>query len=450
MDDAIIRLLEVYEPLISAVVGVLTIAAGAWGLIRFGFFGRAAPALEDPSAPAQTLRKKVFDLGLTQHSKLEERVAVRTVNVVLMCLMGLSLPWMLVMLGGAQSAFLSFVNLATFAAALVGFAFQLAGAATAARWLVVVTTSLYWLANIVAVGPEHGVEYFLAGLIALPVLSISRAKPGARAASLVFIIGVFLCGIFFTWEGTGIVDLSPRTLVAGYHANALLLALVTFIAVGYYKSHAANGFLLLHREKSAKDAFIARLVPHDIADQLQREERAEASWHPHSTVLYVTLRGFGSLYSSKPAIDLVAKLDQLYMRFDELIDRHGLEKIKTLGTTYVAISGINSDVARATPVALAALEMRDVVLRFKDEHELPLKFACGIAAGACVSGVIGKSQPRFDVWGEALEAAATLQSQANDGELLVNQKAYDQLTEHCLFSNATSPNAHSLDAVTGV
>jgi adenylate cyclase len=449
--ERVLSLLENYEPTISSIVGLLTLCAAVWGLLRLRITSRKAQTETPSQLPAhphaseRSRWQSLFDLGLSEHSQLEELVSVRTVNVVLFCLSLLSLPWLLVCLLFFESAFLTIMNVVVFSGALLGFALQHAGATTAARWLVILLVSFYWLGTILAVGAEQGLEYLLAGLVAMPVLMLSRAQTGQRILSILFIAGMFLLGVSLTNGKPPALPMSETALTIGYHANAIFLAAIIFASVSYYKRFAASSYQMLSSKQRENDALVSKLIPPDIALQMVNKEAAAAQWHPEGTVLVGTLTGFSDLYSRLPAIDLVKKLDELYSRFDEIIEHRGLEKVKTLGTTYVAAAGLDVSSDGYAQVACSALAIRAIVEDFAREQDLAVGFRCGLATGLTISGVIGKSRPRFDIWGEALDAATQLEREADDGEILVNDTAYWRLNrDFTLVKDETSATAFKL------
>jgi class 3 adenylate cyclase len=447
MSEQLIQLLEDFEPTISSIVGLLTLFAAIWGVVQLTLRRRhkgAARAEGTPtdfeSAPGHRWQS-LFNLGLSEHSQFEELMSIRTVNVALFCLLVVSFPWLLVALLLLQSLPLALVNLLVLSGSLLCFALQRAGATTVARWLVIAIVLVYWLGALLTVGEKHGMEYFFAAMVALPVLILSRAEIGQRLVSIALIVGVFALGVALTAGRASAPELPPQALEIGYYANALILAGMIFAAVSYYKRFAATSYQLLTSRKRENDALASRFLPADLAQRIVTEGAVAARWHPEGTVLVGSLTGFADLYTRLPAIDLVTKLDVLYSRFDEMIEANRVEKIKTLGTIYVAAAGLDDAADSYADIAASVLAMRRIVREFAHEEGLPIGFRCGLATGLTISGVIGKSRPRFDIWGEALDAATRLEAGAGEGEIVVNEQAYWRLNR--LFSFASDAAADS-------
>jgi len=440
MAEPLIQLLADFEPTISSVVGLLTLCAAIWGVVQLTLRGRrkgaAAGDRSEAGLPPGRGRpwQALFNLGLTEHSQLEELVSVRSVNVVLFCLLVVSFPWLLFCLLFGQSLVLTLLNLIVFSGTLLSFAVQRAGATTTARWLVITLMTIYWLGALLTIGEKQGTEYFLAGLVTLPVLILSRAQVGQRLLSIALIAVVYAAGVAATAGRPPSMALDQRALEWGYYINALFLAGVIFASVSYYKRFAATSYQLLTSKKRDNDALASRFLPADLVRRMINEETVTAQWHPEGTVLVGSLTGFGDLYARLPAIDLVTKLDSVYARFDEVIGANGVEKVKSLGTVYVAAAGLDGSSDSYASIARSVLAMRRIVTDFARDEALPIGFRCGVATGLTISGVIGKARPRFDIWGEALDAASQLEATAGEGEIAVNEQAYWRLERHFAFS----------------
>ena len=126
--------------------------------------------------------------------------------------------------------------------------------------------------------------------------------------------------------------------------------------------------------------------------------------------------------------EVVRILDQLFSHFDALAERHGLEKIKTIGDCYMAAAGVPTprpDHARA--LALMALDMLDVMGASDDVGQLGLELRVGINSGPVVAGVIGRKRFLYDLWGDAVNTASRMESHGTPGRIQITRATYELL-----------------------
>lgn len=447
------NLLRELEPTISAVVGLLTLCAALWGGFRLIGLSRRksdtdleAEKGDQGARPSLTSKQSsdlkseswfsLMNLGVGRASRLEEFVAVRTVNVGLFCLAGISLLWLAASLTSTVTYALTTVALFAFVSALLGFAMQWNGNINAARWILLVTANGYWMGIMLVMGPMVGTEYFLAALLILPVLVFGRSQAAEMLLALVFLASAFTVAVFLSRTLPAWVVLPDSLLTLSYFANAIFLAIIIYAAVSYYKGFAASSYHELLAKKQQNDEIVSSILPERIVQRIEKGEKPAADWHPESTILFALIGGFSELYSKLPATELVEQLSRIYSRFDEVLAQHDVDKIKTLGMTYVAATGIGGKVENHHAIASCALAMQRELEAFMSEADLTLSFRCGIATGVAISGVIADMRPRYDIWGEALESAAHMQARAPEASILVNETAFWRLNDSFDFSEA--------------
>jgi guanylate cyclase len=135
---------------------------------------------------------------------------------------------------------------------------------------------------------------------------------------------------------------------------------------------------------------------------------------------------FTPLAQSLPPAQMVHILDQLFSHFDMLVERHGLEKIKTIGDCYMAAAGVpdpRPDHARRA--ALLALEMRDVIATSSVAGQPDLELRIGINSGPVVAGVIGTKRFLYDLWGDIVNTASRMESHGTPGEIQITRATYE-------------------------
>lgn len=168
---------------------------------------------------------------------------------------------------------------------------------------------------------------------------------------------------------------------------------------------------LLEIEREKSDRLLLNILPPCIADRLKRGERNIAERFAEVTVLFADVVGFTALANDTDPDDLVTLLNELFSRFDRLTERHGLEKIKTIGDSYLVVGGLplpRPDHAEA--VAEMALGILESVRDLNDDSGINLQVRIGLNTGPVVAGVIGRKKFTYDLWGAAVNLASRMQS----------------------------------------
>jgi class 3 adenylate cyclase len=125
---------------------------------------------------------------------------------------------------------------------------------------------------------------------------------------------------------------------------------------------------------------------------------------------------------------MVGVLDRLFSQFDALVERHGLEKIKTIGDCYMAAAGVpNPRPDHARSAALLALEMRDLVATSAVARQPAVELRIGLNSGPVVAGVIGTKRFLYDLWGDAVNTASRMESHGTRGEIQITRATYELL-----------------------
>ena len=154
------------------------------------------------------------------------------------------------------------------------------------------------------------------------------------------------------------------------------------------------------------------------------------------TVLFADLVGFTALSAAMPPTQLVGLLDRIFSAFDELADRHGLEKIKTIGDAYMAAAGLpfpRPD--HATAAARMALDMQHAIERISSHSRIDLTMRIGICTGPVIAGIIGQKKFIYDLWGDTVNTASRMESHGLPGRTQVAETTYRRLQSHFPFED---------------
>ncbi len=441
--NELLSLLKANEPLISAAVGLVTLVAALWGFFQFALLPwftalRSGPPSDESAQHAIgrfRLWASLVDRGLDPHADLIEQVSVRTLNATILFVVAAALLWLVITLVSGNMLILCIVNFSAFLLAVAAYNLQAAGHSDAARWLLMCDLALYWGANIVLMGTGVGLEYFLGGLVVLPVLLFEKEKK--RQAYLAIALFLLTLPAAIALQGFIAVTLPSsyiETLPGYYYVNAVVLAVLVFGILFSYNRSADDSFRQLEDQKQQSDELIHKILPAYIAEKVSAEDSTVASWHSEASVLFATVHGFEKLYKRISAVQMVELLSQLFAEFDGLLELHGVEKINTLGTSYVAAIGIDPEATAAhSELLTVAMGMREVVDRLSAAIEHPFTLRVGISTGDLVSGVIGEARPSFDVWGKTVDMADSLRDSALGGGIVVNEAAFWRLRKRFSF-----------------
>ncbi len=189
-----------------------------------------------------------------------------------------------------------------------------------------------------------------------------------------------------------------------------------------------NDLINLERERS--DNLLLNILPGDVARELKETGRSEARYFEEVTVLFTDFKGFTRMAEIMTAQELVNEIDHCFKNFDEIILRHGIEKIKTIGDAYMCAGGLQgSDRCRPHQVVEAALEIQQFMENLKQEKIAQGKpyfeLRIGIHTGPVVAGVVGTKKFQYDIWGDTVNIASRMESSGEVGMVNISQTTYD-------------------------
>jgi class 3 adenylate cyclase len=186
----------------------------------------------------------------------------------------------------------------------------------------------------------------------------------------------------------------------------------------------------LRQEQAKAENLLLNILPRSIADKLKAEAQPIADHVGAASILFADVVDFTVWSERLPPAEVVGYLDHLFSHFDELAERYGLEKIKTIGDCYMVAAGVPTprlDHARA--LAYMALDMLEA-MRLDDEvPHLGLELRVGINSGPVVAGVIGRKRFLYDLWGDAVNTASRMESHGTPGRIQITRATYELLAD---------------------
>jgi class 3 adenylate cyclase/ligand-binding sensor domain-containing protein len=185
----------------------------------------------------------------------------------------------------------------------------------------------------------------------------------------------------------------------------------------------------LSREKRKSDDLLLNILPEDVAEELKTKGHAEARYFDEITVLFTDFKDFTSVAESMSPAELVREMHTCFEAFDAIVEKYGIEKIKTIGDAYMAAGGLSAsgeDPARNT--VLAALEMQDYIrTRVRQQSALgrpAFEMRVGIHTGPVVAGIVGVKKFQYDIWGDTVNTAARMESTGDIGRVNISQSTF--------------------------
>ncbi|MCC6839369.1 MAG: hypothetical protein IT230_04345 [Flavobacteriales bacterium] len=191
----------------------------------------------------------------------------------------------------------------------------------------------------------------------------------------------------------------------------------------------------LRAEKERSDELLHNILPHEVAEELKQTGTAAAKHFDQATVLFSDFRGFTQLSEKLSPEQLVREIDTCFKHFDSLTDKWRMEKIKTIGDSYMAAGGL-PDPTKGSPadVIYAALEMQDFMEALaarRHAQGLPVfRMRVGIHTGPVVAGIVGVKKFQYDIWGDTVNTASRMESSGEEGRVNISGGLYALVKDH--------------------
>jgi class 3 adenylate cyclase len=204
----------------------------------------------------------------------------------------------------------------------------------------------------------------------------------------------------------------------------------------------------LEQEQERSERLLLNVLPSSIAQRLKEGQEHIAEHFPECTVMFSDLVGFSRLANRISPAELVQVLNTIFSAFDQLADRHGLEKIKTIGDAYMLVGGVPTPRPdHAEAVAEMALDMQDLMRSMHTRTGHLLQMRIGIHTGPVVAGIIGTRKFSYDLWGETVNIASRLESSGRPGVIQVSAATAERLQHKFEFASAGTVDAKGIGPV---
>jgi guanylate cyclase len=317
--------------------------------------------------------------------------------------------------------FTTFSNVVLFMALTLPVSLQWALGGFAGSGAVILWSAWPAIGQLMFQGPEKSVPWFLAFLGMVVISAVLDPLFPAFAPAL-----------------------SPAISASFFALNVIVVMASLYVTLGYFADQREEAMRALNwehmqlvHEQDRSERLLLSILPKPVAERLKAGPSSTAEAHPAVTVLFVDIVDFTRLSTGLSPEALVAWLNDLFSAFDALCERHGLEKIKTIGDAYMAVAGVpapRSD--HAVAAAELALAIQQEVARRRAPDGAGLHVRIGMHSGPVVAGVIGTSKFIYDLWGDTVNIASRMESHGMPDAIQVTEATHDLLRDRYTFSRS--------------
>ncbi len=238
-----------------------------------------------------------------------------------------------------------------------------------------------------------------------------------------------------------LLSLQQKRERAALWAIGVTALLLIFIAVGIFGRYryVSKTNKIISDERDRSEKLLLNILPKETAQELKANGRVRAKRYDGVTVLFTDFKNFTSRAEVMDPERLVESIDYYFSHFDSIMEKFGLEKIKTVGDAYMCAGGLPDPMEdHASRVVEAALEMLEFVEATKDndsEDLVRFEVRIGINSGSVVAGVVGTKKFAYDIWGDTVNIASRMEGASEPGKINVAQETYNLVNEnfHCEY-----------------
>jgi class 3 adenylate cyclase len=281
----------------------------------------------------------------------------------------------------------------------------------------------------------------LAPIVAVLVYSPRDSLPWF-VAYIVLIAAAAGADYYLFAEGARPAPVPPKTIVVFFALNFVAISSVVYFLLRYAaverdksKARMEEAHRLLQAEQERSERLLLNILPGPVAERLKMEDGTIADGFADVTVMFADIVNFTTLAEGMSPNQIFAMLNKVFSSFDSLAEKHGLEKIKTIGDAYMVAGGLNdeSSVNYSEALAQMALDMRDLLASDLSVNDHRLEIRMGIGTGPVVAGVVGKKKFIYDLWGDTVNLASRITAESVPGMVQVDVTTYRRLRNRFEF-----------------
>ena len=218
-------------------------------------------------------------------------------------------------------------------------------------------------------------------------------------------------------------------------AVSILLFFIGLLALGQYRrfKFIKETNRIIANEKERSENLLLNILPEETAQELKDHGKVKAKRYEQVTVLFTDFVGFTSYSQDLEPEELVASVDHYFSKFDEIVEQHGMEKIKTIGDAYMCVGGIpepdESHVVKIIEVAFEFIRFLNESKSGIQENITPFDVRIGLNTGPVVAGVVGTKKFAYDIWGDTVNVASRMESNSEPGRINISEYTYELIKD---------------------
>jgi class 3 adenylate cyclase len=190
--------------------------------------------------------------------------------------------------------------------------------------------------------------------------------------------------------------------------------------------------------QARSESLLLNILPREIAEELKSKGKAEAKHFDQVTVMFTDFKNFTQIAEKLTPVELVNEIDTIFKAFDNIISEHNIEKIKTIGDSYMCVGGLPiPNTTHATDVVKAAIAIQQFIeqqiQKRRSEGKDPFEIRIGVHTGPVVAGIVGKTKFAYDIWGDTVNLASRMESSGEPGKINLSGSTYELIKHrfHC-------------------
>ncbi len=220
-------------------------------------------------------------------------------------------------------------------------------------------------------------------------------------------------------------NLPPFVLLTFFLMNIGAISAVAFMLLYFFIRERNNALVQVRVERDKSESLLLNILPKEIAPRLKDNHATIADSYENASVLFADIVNFTPWSAELPPDEMVEMLNEIFSYFDSLLDKYGVEKIRTIGDNYMCAAGVPTPRPdHAKTLARMALDMRAYIRGRPLRNGKKLNFRIGINSGPLVAGVIGTKKFVYDLWGDPVNVAARMESYSVPGKIQIGYATY--------------------------